>query len=99
MRFLYEAELIQATPPEGQPVRTLKYATLANLADVDLSNAEGLSERGTYQWQRGAGLSYADLRGANLSAANLKGANVTDKQLAECKSLEGATMPDGTKHP
>jgi len=73
-----------------------------------LSNAERLWERGTDRWKRGAGLTDADLEGANLEGAdlsnaylggaNLKGANVTDEQLATCKSLEGATMPDGSKH-
>jgi hypothetical protein len=33
---------------------------------------------------------------ADLSDANLRGAKgVTEEQLAECKSLEGATMLDG----
>jgi len=73
-----------------------------------LSNAEGLWERGTDLWKRGAGLTDADLSGANLSGAdlsnahlggaNLKGANITEEQLAMCKSLEGATMPDGSIH-
>jgi uncharacterized protein YjbI with pentapeptide repeats len=81
----------------------------ANLADVDLSNAEELWKPGTDMRERGAGLAHADLSGANLigadlsgadlSGANLKGANVTDEQLAECASLEGAIMPDGTKYP
>jgi uncharacterized protein YjbI with pentapeptide repeats len=46
------------------------------------------------EWRRGAGLGHADLSGTNL-----KGANVTEEQLAECESLEGATMPDGTRYP
>jgi uncharacterized protein YjbI with pentapeptide repeats len=86
----------------------------ANLANVDLSNAEELWKRGTDMRERGAGLGHADLsganltgadlsganlKGANLKGANLKGANVTDEQLAECESLEGATMPDGAGHP
>ena len=177
LRFLNEAELIQGSPPDEQPVILLKYASLpnselpyrlllrganlqqadlsssnlahidlrgtylagahledadleganlkgadlsgaylggadlsgSNLTDVDLSNAEGLWERGTDLWKRGAGLTDADLSGANLSGAdlsnaylggaNLKGANITEEQLAMCKSLEGATMPDGSKHP
>jgi Pentapeptide repeats (8 copies) len=172
LRFLHEAELIRATPPDEQPVIPLKYASLenielphrillrgadlqqaylsganlahidlrdtylagahfegtdlegahlqgadlsgtfsegadlsdANLADVDLSNAEELWKGGTDMRERGAGLGHADLsganlKGANLKGANLKGANVTDEQLAECKSLEGATMPDGARHP
>ena len=45
-------------------------------------------------WERGAGLAHADLSGANL-----KGANATEEQLAECASLEGTIVPDGTKHP
>jgi uncharacterized protein YjbI with pentapeptide repeats len=48
---------------------------------------------------RGANLSNADLTGANLTLADLTGAQVTDEQLAKCKSLEGATMPDSSKHP
>ena len=177
LRFLNEAELIQGSPPDEQPVIPLKYASLpnselpyrlllrganlqqadlyssnlahidlrgtylagahledadleganlegadlsgaylggadlsgSNLTDVDLSNAEGLWERGTDLWKRGAGLTDADLSGANLSGADLsnaylggaslKGANITEEQLAMCKSLEGATMPDGSKHP
>jgi len=40
----------------------------------------------------------ANLRGANLSEAILYGSNATTEQLAQAKSLQGATMPDGTKH-
>jgi uncharacterized protein YjbI with pentapeptide repeats len=40
----------------------------------------------------------ADLGGAVLDDANLTGAKVTTRQLGECKSLEGATMPDGQKY-
>ena len=46
----------------------------------------------------GKNLSGANLRGASLEWADLEGANVTDDQLAQAKSLKGATMPDGTKH-
>jgi hypothetical protein len=47
----------------------------------------------------------ADLRGANLQGANLQGADlqeakVTDEWwLPDARSLQGATMPDGSKHP
>jgi hypothetical protein len=41
----------------------------------------------------------ASLSGADLSKANLKGTNTTVQQLAEAKSLKGATMPDGSIHP
>ena len=46
----------------------------------------------------GADLRGADLSGADLSGADLSGANLTDEQLAQARSLEGAIMPDGTKH-
>ena len=46
----------------------------------------------------GADLHVANLSEANLEWANLSGANVTDEQLAQARSLKGATMPDGTKH-
>jgi Pentapeptide repeats (8 copies) len=47
----------------------------------------------------------ADLRAANLREANLRGADLrnvkelTVWQLEQAYSLEGATMPDGSKHP
>ena len=41
----------------------------------------------------------ADLSGATLSGANLRMATVTNEQLAKAKSLQGAIMPDGSKHP
>jgi len=44
------------------------------------------------------GLYEAGLHGANLSEANLTGAKVTDEQLKQAKTLEGATMPDGSQH-
>lgn len=40
----------------------------------------------------------AGLTGADLTEANLLNATITDEQLAQCASLEGATMPDGTVH-
>jgi uncharacterized protein YjbI with pentapeptide repeats len=66
----------------------------ANLADANLSEAD-LTH---------ADLSAAELNGANLANAHLRGANLTgatvsDEQLKKAKSLSGATMPDGSKHP
>ena len=62
----------------------------ANLSDIDLSTVN-LSD---------ANLSNAKLSRANLRGTNLRGAKgVTDEQLGEAKSLEGAIMPDGSKHP
>jgi uncharacterized protein YjbI with pentapeptide repeats len=70
----------------------------ADLSDADLSDAN-LSEADlSYD-----NLSNANLQGANLTDAVLRGANlsnakVTSEQLAEAKSLEGATMPDDQKY-
>src|SRR5215211_4527333 len=60
----------------------------ADLSDADLSDDN---------------LSSANLQGANLTDAVLRGTNlsnakVTSEQLAEAKSLEGATMPDDQKY-
>lgn len=46
-----------------------------------------------------ADLRFVILEGAFLEGANLQGAQVTDKQLADTLSLQGATMPNGSKHP
>src|SRR6266478_6118580 len=46
----------------------------------------------------GANLNGANLSGADLSGANLRGALVTAEQLTATKLLQGATMPDGSKH-
>jgi uncharacterized protein YjbI with pentapeptide repeats len=40
----------------------------------------------------------ADLSGANLRNAYLAGAQVSESQLSAASSLQGATMPNGTKH-
>jgi uncharacterized protein YjbI with pentapeptide repeats len=70
----------------------------ADLSDADLSDAN-LSEADlSYD-----NLSSANLQGANLTDTELRGADlsdakVTSEQLAEAKSLEGATMPNGQKY-
>jgi uncharacterized protein YjbI with pentapeptide repeats len=46
----------------------------------------------------GATLYKTDLSRADLFLVNLRGAIGTAEQLAQAKSLEGVTMPDGTKH-
>jgi uncharacterized protein YjbI with pentapeptide repeats len=70
----------------------LRYANLrgADLRGAQLSNAD-LSE---------AFLDGADLSGAILDGANLSDAKgVTEEQLEnEARTLEGATMPDGSEH-
>ena len=56
----------------------------ANLSRADLSRAD---------------LSRAFLSEANLSGAHLSAAKVATEQLDKARSLKGATMPDGSKHP
>ena len=85
------------------------YPSQANLSQADLSQADLSGAylghvnfrdailRGTNL--SGAVLTDADLTDANLDMANLKGAKVTQEQLAKAKSLNGATMPDGSKRP
>jgi hypothetical protein len=66
----------------------------ANLGEADLSETTLLRAD-----LHGANLNGATLRGANLSYADLRETNVTSDQLAQAKSLEHATMPDGSQHP
>jgi uncharacterized protein YjbI with pentapeptide repeats len=47
---------------------------------------------------RGAKLDGAKLLGADFSQADLSGTQVTGTELEKAKSLEGTTMPDGTRH-
>jgi uncharacterized protein YjbI with pentapeptide repeats len=75
----------------------------ANLQDANLSIANlqnGFLIRANLE---NASLGRANLQNANLQGAILRGANlqdakVTNDQLATANSLQGATMPDGTKH-
>jgi uncharacterized protein YjbI with pentapeptide repeats len=80
----------------------------AHLSDAHLSDADLIFAALSDADLRNADLRNADLRGANLSdanlsdaylgGANLEGVYVTDEQLDQAISLEGATMPDGSKH-
>jgi uncharacterized protein YjbI with pentapeptide repeats len=65
----------------------------ADLSQANLSKAELL-------WAdlSKANLSGADMGRAWLERANLTDAIVSDEQLAQTKTLEGATLPDGTVH-
>ncbi len=47
---------------------------------------------------KNADLHAVDWSQADLCGADLRGAKITDEQLAKAASLEGATMPVGTKH-
>jgi hypothetical protein len=66
----------------------------ANLIEANLQRAYL-----EYASLRGAHLQRANLEHANLIEANLHGAKVTDEQLADALFLQGATKPDGSKHP
>jgi uncharacterized protein YjbI with pentapeptide repeats len=106
LQFLDEANLIRSVNGKDPIVAlsradlsdaNLRYANLhdAHLSDANLSNA----------WLRDANLILADLSGADLSDADLSDANlsdakgVTEEQLEnEARTLEGATMPDGSEH-
>jgi uncharacterized protein YjbI with pentapeptide repeats len=47
---------------------------------------------------RGANLGGVKLMGADLSRADLSGTGITQAELEQARSLEGATLPDGTRH-
>jgi uncharacterized protein YjbI with pentapeptide repeats len=70
----------------------------ANLSGVNLNVGDlvGANLRGANLG--GAQLLGADLREADLSQADLSGTQITEAELEKAKSLEGTTMPDGTKH-
>jgi uncharacterized protein YjbI with pentapeptide repeats len=110
--FLERADLRKAHLPDADLGGTRLYGanlTGANLSYASLWNAQ-LQSRPDLHLE-GANLSGANLSGANLSGANLGGADlsgadlseaegVTEEQLEEqAKTLEGATMLDGSKHP
>ena len=61
---------------------------------IDLSGADLSGDDLREGNLSGADLSGADLSGANLTGADLSGATVTQEQLAQAKSLAGATMPN-----
>ncbi len=75
------------------------YLWRANLANADLGRANLENAH-----LRDANLECAYLLGANLKDVDLLGANLTgivgytSEQLLNAKTLEGATMPDGTKY-
>jgi uncharacterized protein YjbI with pentapeptide repeats len=63
------------------------------LSGADPSNIDPSNDHLKPTNLRGAGLSNADLSGAYLT-----GAGVAEQQLDTCKSLQGATMPNGQKY-
>ena len=69
----------------------------ANLSDADLSGVN-LSVGDLIRANlRGAKLEGARLAGADLRQADLSGTQLTKTDLETAKSIEGATLPDGTK--
>jgi uncharacterized protein YjbI with pentapeptide repeats len=75
----------------------------ANLSDADLSGVNlcvGDLIRANLRGANlgGAKLAGADLSEADLSQADLSGTQLTKTDLEKVKSLDGATLPDGTKH-
>ena len=102
LQLLYEAHLID----KGERIVDLDTADLrkADLRGAQLEKAnlwgtklQGADLSGAHLKE--ADLKDADLSGADLSEADLQGANLTDEQLAQVRSLQGATMPDGSIHP
>jgi uncharacterized protein YjbI with pentapeptide repeats len=76
---------------------------LANLSGANLEGAELIGADLSEAFLTGTNLKLSNFRLANLKDANLIDADLTDaiistKQLASAKSLQGATLPDGTKH-
>jgi|SRR5687768_11752860 hypothetical protein len=97
LTFLYGARLIGTENPAV-------VLTGADLREAALQgrNLTGVALRNAYL--QGANLREAYLQGANFQRANLQdadlqGAKVTDEQLADTRSLQGAIMSDGSKHP
>jgi uncharacterized protein YjbI with pentapeptide repeats len=89
--FLCAADFSHASLSSAAFANT--YFMDANLSGANLSGA--LLGESNFT---GANLSGANLIGADLSDAYFVEAKVNDEQLAYCKSLKGATMPDGKKY-
>ncbi len=103
MLYLGEANLQKTSLKQANLQRTDLSST--NLQDADLSHANLHGARLFGADLQGARLFMADLQGAKLIGASLDGANLKDatgitiEELEkQAKSLEGATMPDGSIH-
>jgi uncharacterized protein YjbI with pentapeptide repeats len=98
------AQLRKANPQDSEGIPGGFYNEYHKATDIRGRSASGLLETDLSGANlSGANLSRADLHGANLQRANLQeanleGAQVTDGQLADTRSLQGATMPDGQKY-
>jgi uncharacterized protein YjbI with pentapeptide repeats len=88
---LYKANLVDANLYGAN--LSGAYLGRARLSGADLGEASLIGTNFSEADLRGA-----SLRGANLNAANLTGAIVTNEQLSQARSLEEATMSDGSKY-
>jgi len=71
----------------------------SSLPGNDHAVVDGQAQETSAQQSRvRADLPGVNLNQADLERANLAGAKVTGEQLAQARSLRGATLPDGTKH-
>lgn len=70
----------------------------ANLSGVNLNVGDLVGANLRLAKLEGARLLGANLREADLSQADLSGTLITETEWEKAKSLEGTTMPDGTKH-
>ncbi len=71
----------------------------AHLTRADLMNTDLTGANLRLADLTGADLRLADLTGADLRFADLSKAQVTQVQLDQALSLQGTTLPDGSKHP
>lgn len=74
----------------------LTAAILENVNLTGMNMTKALLQRAILS---GDDLTKVNLTGANLTGADLKGALITPAQLKQVASLQGAIMPDGSKHP
>src|SRR5215469_10008492 len=93
---LSEANLRQANLSEANLRQANLY--IANLSGADFRRADFRQADLRQANLRQANLSEADLSEADLSEANLVRTIVTKAQLKKAKSLDLATMPNGSKH-
>ena len=98
VRFLARAGLLPSIPINFTDLRGTDLSG-ANLSGANMSsvNLSGVNPSGATL--QGDDFRDADLSGADLSGADLLFAQVNEDELAQAKSLAGATMPHGTQHP
>lgn len=101
IEFLYEAQLIS----NQNPVVELRRADLSGidlsntyLGKVNWSNVNLSKAKFNPAYLPDADLSNSNLSDANLRSAHLDKANLVGANFKRVKTLEGATMPDGTIH-